>query len=129
MSLVLSFLSLQTAGNQGGVCISGEPRIMGYSFNLGGKCCGKLGNSLTIRSGVFLTFGWHRDSAEGEHFADPVGMDEIEGDCYSYIRGCREKCIDRVRGILVWCISTSSQSLLDALYMHGGAFEWWEICI
>ena len=67
-----------------------------YSFNLGGKCCGKLGNSLTIRSGVFH---WHRDSAEGEHFADPMGMDQMHWQCYSYIRGYRGKRIDRVRGI------------------------------
>ena len=68
----------------------------------------------------FWAFFWHRGSAEGEHFADPVGMDQIERDCYSYIRGGREKNIDRVRGMLLWCISTSSQAFVPmGRHVHG----------
>ena len=47
----------------------------------------------------FWAFFWHRGSAEGEHFADPMGMDQMHWQCYSYIRGYRGKRIDRVRGI------------------------------
>ena len=102
---LLSFFSPDSRKPEGFVYL-GNPGLWAIHSISGANVVENWAIRLPSGVEVFLTFGWHRDSAEGEHFADPVGMDEIEGDCYSYIRGCREKRIDRVRGILIWCIYT-----------------------
>lgn len=115
----LSFFSPDSRETRGFVYL-GNPGLWRYSIDLGGQMLRKFGQFAYHPKWSFLTFFWHRGSAEGEHFADPVGMDQIERDCYSYIRGGREKNIDRVWGMLLWCISTSSQAFVSmGRHMHG----------